>query len=126
MPTVTATRENLAELLGANDTVLLDFWAGWCAPCKMFAPVFEAAATRHPDLTFAKVDTEVEVDLASAFGIMSIPTLAVVRDRVVVFSQPGALPEPALEQVIAQVRELDMEEVRQQLELADQPQPTQR
>lgn len=92
--------------------VLIDFWAAWCGPCRAFAPVFERVSERHPDAVFAKVDTEAEPELAGRYGITSIPTLVVYRDGIPVFGQPGALPEPALEDVLRQVRELDMEEVR--------------
>jgi thioredoxin 1 len=93
--------------------VLIDFWAAWCGPCRVFAPVFERVSERHPDATFAKVDTEAEPDLAGRYGITSIPTLVIYRDGIPIFGQPGALPEAALEDVISQVRALDMDDVRE-------------
>ena len=123
MATVTATKDNFEQLVTGPGTVLVDFWASWCGPCRMFAPVFEEASERYPDLTFAKVDTEAERELSSAFGIMSIPTLMVFRDNVIVFSQPGALPAAALEQLITKVGELDMDEVHRQLAAAGQQAP---
>lgn len=95
---------------------IVDFWAPWCAPCRSFAPVFEATAARHPDILFAKVDTEAEPAIAGSFGIRSIPTLMVFRENVVVFAQAGALPASALEQVVAAARALDMDEVRREIE----------
>jgi len=115
MPTVEMTAENFDETVTGNDFVLVDFWAGWCAPCRMFAPVFERVSANHADIVFAKVDTEAQQELSAAFGITSIPTIAVIRDRVVVYAQPGALPETALEELIRRARQVDMDNVREQL-----------
>ncbi|MEE4542332.1 thioredoxin [Streptomyces sp. V4-01] len=112
MSTLELTKENFDEVVSSNDFVLIDFWADWCGPCKMFAPVYDKASATHSDLVFAKVDTEAQPELAAAFQIQSIPTLMIVRDKVAIFAQPGALPAPALEDVIAQARAVDMEEVR--------------
>ncbi len=111
MPTIELTDTNFSDIIDENDIVLVDWWASWCGPCRMFAPVFEEAAGRHDDIVFGKVDTEAQRGLAGAAGIMSIPTLMVFREQVLVFSQPGALPAAALEEVIAKVRDLDMDEV---------------
>jgi thioredoxin 1 len=111
MSTVELTETNFQETIEGNDIVLVDWWASWCGPCRMFAPIFEEAAAKHEDVVFGKVDTEAQRGLAGAANIMSIPTLMVFREKVLVFSQPGALPAAALEDVIAQVRALDMAEV---------------
>jgi thioredoxin 1 len=115
MATVELTGENFESVVGSADMVLVDFWAAWCGPCRMFGPIFEKASERYPDAVFGKVDTDAETDLAQAFGISSIPTLMVIRDNVVLYAQPGALPEPALEELITKARELDMDEVRASL-----------
>ena len=112
MATSTLTGTTFDETVLGNDIVLVDFWAAWCGPCRNFAPVYEAAANENPDIVFGKVDTEAEQALAGAAGISSIPTLMAFREGILVFSQPGALPRKALDEVIAGVKGLDMEEVR--------------
>jgi thioredoxin 1 len=115
MATVTLTKENFEEVVTSNETVLVDFWASWCGPCRMFGPVFEEASEQHSDIVFGKVDTEAEPELAASFGVMSIPTLMAFRDRVLLYSQPGALPSASLQELITQVRAVDMDEVREKL-----------
>lgn len=115
MAYVELTKENFEEIITGNDTVIIDFWAEWCGPCKAFGPVFEKVSEDHPDVVFAKVNTELEQEIAGWFQIRSIPTLMVFREKIIVFSQPGALPEGALREVIGKTGELDMEDVKKQV-----------
>jgi thioredoxin 1 len=123
MAVVELTKENFEKVITSNSTVIVDFWAPWCGPCRGFAPVFERVAEANPDVVFAKVNTDDEQEIGSHFQIRSIPTLMVFRDQIIVFSQPGAMPQNALEQVIAKAKVLDMEEVRAQISQQESAQP---
>jgi thioredoxin len=112
---VNLTAETFGTTIEGDGIVLVDFWASWCGPCRMFAPVFEKAAEANPDIVFGKVDTEAEQELSGALGIRSIPTLMIFRDGILLFNQAGALPGHVLEDVIGKVRELDMDDVRAQI-----------
>ena len=115
MATVEITKENLQETIANNAIVIIDFWAPWCGPCKSFAPVYDAVSEKHDDVVFAKVNTEDEQELAASFQIRSIPTLMILKEQVVVFAQPGALPGSALEDIIGKAKELDMDKVRAEI-----------
>lgn len=115
MASIALTLDTFEDTVRENETVIVDFWAEWCGPCRSFAPTFEAASERHPDIVFAKVNTEEEPELADAFGIRSIPTLMVFRDEIILYAQPGALPPEVLEDLIGQVKALDMEDVRRRI-----------
>ena len=113
--TVDVTQENLHQIINGNNMVIVDFWAPWCGPCRSFAPAYEAASEKYPDVVFAKVNTEEQQTLAGYFQIRSIPTLMIFREKIIIFAQPGALPAAALEQVIVKAKALDMDEVRREI-----------
>ncbi len=115
MSSIAITKENFEDVIHKNAMIIIDFWAPWCGPCKNFGPVFEAISDKYPDIVFAKVNTEEQQELGSTFQIRSIPTLMIFRDQIIIFSQPGALPGSALEEIIGKAKELDMDKVRQEI-----------
>lgn len=124
MATIELTADNFSDTVTAEGITLVDWWAAWCGPCQMFAPIYESASEQHPDITFGKLDTDAEQALSSAAGIRSIPTLMAFRDGILVFQQAGALPAPALEQVITAVKALDMDDVREKVAAQESQAPS--
>ena len=120
MATVELTKENFDEVISSNDMVVVDFWASWCQPCQAFAPVFEAASEKHEDVVFAKVNVDEQRELAGWFQVRSIPTLMVFREQIILYAQPGALPASALDEILAQAKALDMDEVRREVQAQQQ------
>ena len=119
MATVNLKSAEFEGVFSKPGTVIVDFWAAWCGPCRQFAPVFEAASEKYPEIVFAKVDTDAEQEISAAVGISSIPTLMIFKDGIFIFNQPGALPAPALEEIISKVNELDMDGVRAEIEKSE-------
>ena len=115
MATINLTKENLESTILNNDTVIIDFWAEWCGPCKMFGPIFEEASNRHPDVVFAKVDTEAEQELAAYFQVRSIPMIVAFREQIGIFQQPGLLQGPQLDEILGKIKALDMDDVRAEI-----------
>lgn len=125
MATIEITHDNIEAIIAGSDMVILDFWASWCGPCKSFAPIFEAASDKYPDIVFGKVDTEAQHDVAGYFEIRSIPTIMLFREKVMLFSQPGAMPGAGLDSVIEQARGLDMGKVHQEIANQEPREPQQ-